>query len=35
MFYKNSALPNIVFAMNNNLTKSDLEAFEKSLILKY
>ena len=35
VFYKNSALPNIVFAMNNNLTKSDLEAFEKSLILKY
>lgn len=35
VFYKNSALPNIVFAMNNNLTKSDLDAFEKSLILKY
>lgn len=35
VFYKNSALPNIVFAMNNNLTKSNLEAFEKSLILKY
>lgn len=35
VFYKNSALPNIVFAMNNNLTKTDLQAFEKSLILKY
>ena len=35
VFYKNSALPNIVFAMNNNLTKSNLEDFEKSLILKY
>ncbi len=35
VFYKNSALPNIVFAMNNNLTKSNLKDFEKSLILKY
>lgn len=35
VFYKNSALPNIVFAMNNSLTKSNLEDFEKSLILKY